>query len=323
MHLFGYLSISLSCHATVDLRSSARIIRAMNKGTWYAVGAYTLWGLLPVYWKWLGHVPALQLLSHRVIWSFLSMIAVILVSRRWKDFRANALSLRVLRSYLFAAALIGVNWLIYVWGVISGFIVETSLGYFINPLFSVALGVLFFRERLRPWQWVAIGLAGMGVLYLTFVYGSLPWISLSLALTFGTYGLVKKASPLGSLYGLTLETGILFIPALAYVLYAGVADQGVFLHAGSISDLLLIGSGAVTATPLLMFASAAQSIPLSVVGILHYIAPTFQFLIGVLVYDEPFSSSRLIGFSIVWVALILFVVESILARRAQSAVATE
>jgi chloramphenicol-sensitive protein RarD len=295
----------------------------MSKGTWNAVGAYVLWGLLPVFWKWLAQVPAPQVLSHRVVWSFLTLIAVILVTRRWTDFRTRALNPRVLRSYLFAAALIGVNWLIYVWAVIAGFIVETSLGYFINPLLSVALGVIFFRERLRPWQWVAIGLAGIGVLYLTFVYGSLPWISLSLALTFGLYGMVKKASPLGSLYGLTLETGILFLPTLGYIIFSGATDQGVFLNSGPVTDILLIGAGPVTAIPLLLFASAAQSIPLSVVGILHYIAPTLQFLLGVLVYDEPFSSSRLFGFAIVWTALAVFAVESFLNYRAQSAATTE
>lgn len=290
----------------------------MNKGVWYAIGAYTIWGLLPVYWKWLDHTPALQLLGHRVLWSFLSLCLVLWLSRRWKAFHSAVLDLRVLGAYLVAAALLGVNWLTYVWAVNAGFIVEASLGYFINPLLSVAMGVVFLRERLRPWQWVAIGLAAVGVFYLTFIYGTLPWIALTLATSFGFYGLVKKVSPLGSLDGLTAETGILFLPALAYLSFAEMTGRGAFVHSGALSTLLLVGAGPVTTIPLLMFASAAQRIPLSVVGILQYIAPTLQFLLGVLVYGEPFSNARLIGFGIVWAALAVFAVERTMVYRAQS-----
>ena len=248
---------------------------------------------------------------------FFLLLAVILATRQWQAFRAAALNRRVLRIYLIAAVLIGVNWLTYVWAVNAGFIVETSLGYFINPLLSVLMGVIFLRERLRAWQWVPIGMATAGVLYLTFAYGALPWIALTLAFSFGLYGLIKKVAPLSSLYGLTLETGILFLPALAYLLVANAAGQGAFLHAGARSDLLLAGAGLVTTIPLLMFASAARRIPLSLVGILQYIAPTLQFLLGVLVYKEPFTHTQLIGFGIVWMALIIFGVEGFLAHRAQ------
>jgi chloramphenicol-sensitive protein RarD len=298
-------------------------VSEMNKGTWYAVGAYTIWGLLPVYWKWLDHVPALQLLSHRILWSFVALFAFIWLSRRWKVFRAAALNPRALRSHVVAAALLGINWLTYVWAVNAGFIVETSLGYFINPLLSVAMGVAFLRERLRSWQWVAIGLAAAGVLYLAFVYGSLPWIALTLALSFGFYGLLKKRAPLGSLHGLTLETGILFLPALACLLFSEMTGQGALLHTGAVPDLLMVGAGLMTTIPLLMFASAAQRIPLSLVGILQYIAPTLQFFLGVVVYGEPFSRTRLIGFGIVWAALILFAIEGVLARRAEPAAVAE
>jgi chloramphenicol-sensitive protein RarD len=289
----------------------------MNKGIWYAVGAYTVWGVLPVYWKWLQHVPALQLLGHRIIWSFLTLFLVVLLARQRQAFRAAALTPRILRVYLVAAVLVGVNWLTYVWAVNAGFIVETSLGYFINPLLSVLLGVIVLRERLRPWQWVPIGLATVGVLYLTFAYGSLPWIALTLALSFGLYGLVKKTAPLGSLYGLTLETGILLLPALLYLLHAEMTGTGAFLHTDAMSNVLLLGAGLVTTVPLLMFASAAQRIPLSLVGILQYIAPTLQFLLGVLVYGEPFTVTQFVGFGIVWAALIIFGIEGLLAHRAQ------
>jgi len=205
--------------------------------------------------------------------------------------------------------------LIYVWGVNSGFIVETSLGYFINPLISVLLGVIFLRERLRPTQWIPVGLAAAGVIYLTVVYGRLPWIALSLAFSFGFYGFVKKLAPLGSLYGLTLETGIVFPLALLYLAFVGFNGTGAFLREGARTDILLIGTGIVTSIPLLMFASAAKQIPLTVIGLLQYVAPTLQFLIGVFIYKEPFDQSHFIGFGIVWVALIIFWVENFMAHR--------
>jgi chloramphenicol-sensitive protein RarD len=290
----------------------------MNKGIWYAVGAYVLWGLLPVYWKWLQHVPAPQVLCHRILWSFLTLIAIVLLSRQWNAFRAAMVKPRVLRAYAAAAVLIAINWLTYIWAVNAGFIVETSLGYFINPLLSVLLGVIFFRESLRPWQWAAIALAAAGVLYLTIAYGALPWIALTLAVTFGAYGLVKKIAPLGSLYGLTLETGVLLLPALIFLIYTDGTGYGAFFHAGAISDALLAGAGFITAVPLLLFSSAARRIPLSLIGLLQYIAPTLQFLLGVLVYREPFTAVKLIGFGIVWIALIVYGVEGLIVYRAQS-----
>ena len=289
----------------------------MNKGIWYGVGAYVLWGFFPVYWKWLHQVPAPQLLSHRIVWSFVSLLIVIALMRQFKSFWQAIAHPQVLGIYLVAALLIGINWLTYVWAVNAGYIIETSLGYFINPLLSVLMGVVLLRERLRPWQWVPIGLATLGVVYLTVLYGSLPWIALTLAFSFGMYGLVKKIAPLGSLYGLTLETGILLVPAIFYLFYSEFSGQGIFLHTGPLPDILLVGAGVMTTVPLLMFASAAQRIPLSLVGILQYIAPTLQFLLGVLVYREPFSAAQLLGFGLVWLSLIVFGVESFIANRAQ------
>jgi len=199
----------------------------------------------------------------------------------------------------------------------AGFIVETSLGYFINPLLSVLLGVIFLRERLRPMQWIPVGIAAIGVAYLTFVYGRLPWIALSLAFTFGFYGFVKKLSPLGSLHGLTLETGIVFPVSVIYLAIIGFNGSGAFLQTSASVDLFLIGAGVVTTIPLLMFASAAKQIPLTIVGLLQYIAPTIQFLIGVFIYKEPFDQAHFIGFAIVWLALIIFAVESYSANRAK------
>lgn len=287
----------------------------MNKGIWYGIATYLMWGFFPIYWKMLHVLPALQVIGHRIVWSFALLVIFILVTGSWRDFRSLAFTPKTIGIYAIAGVLLSCNWLIYVWGVNAGFIVETSLGYFINPLLSVLFGVIFLRERLRPLQWLPIAIAAIGVIYLTFAYGSLPWIALSLAFTFGLYGLVKKLSPLGSAYGLTLETGIVFPFALIYLIFVQVNGTGGFLHNGLTIDLLLVGAGLVTTIPLLLFASAAKQIPLNMIGILQYFAPTIQFLIGVFLYKEPFDHEHLIGFSIVWVALVIFWVENIVAHR--------
>jgi chloramphenicol-sensitive protein RarD len=290
----------------------------MKKGILYGIGAYVLWGFFPIYWKFLHEIPALQVIGHRISWSFIVLILFILLTKQWQNFRAVAFHPKTIGTYAIAGVLLSINWLVYVWGVNAGFIVETSLGYFINPLLSVLLGVIFLRERLRLAQWIPVVIAAIGVLYLTFVYGRLPWIALTLAFSFGIYGLVKKIAPLGSLYGLTLETAIVFPLALVYLLVLEVIGAGAFLHDGLTIDLLLAGAGIVTTVPLLMFASAAKQIPLTMVGILQYIAPTLQFLIGIFIYKEPFDHAHLIGFGIIWVALVIFWVENYLAHRAAS-----
>ena len=279
-----------------------------------------MWGVFPVYFKALQTVPALEILFHRVVWSFLFLVVLVLARRNWRGLKSAASTPRVLAIYTLAAILLAANWLIYVWGVNSGNIVETSLGYFINPLFSVAMGVVLLREKLRPTQWVPVGLATLGVVYLTVQYGSLPWIALGLAFTFGLYGLIKKTAPLGALRGVTLETGILFLPSLVYLLFLDSQGSAAFGHAGITITLLLAMVGVVTALPLLMFASAARLIPLWLLGLLQYIAPTGQFLIGVFVYDEPFTRVQLVGFSIIWTALLLFTLEGFYHRRRRALV---
>ena len=286
----------------------------MKKGILYAIITYTMWGFFPIYWKQLQHIPALQLLGHRIVWSFILLSLLLLAVRLWRDFR-KTLTRKVVGIYAAAALLLGVNWLTYVWAVNAGFIVETSLGYFINPLLSVLLGVLILRERLRVTQWIPLGLAAAGVVYLTVAYGKLPWIALTLAVTFGIYGLVKKMAPLSSLFGLTLETGVLLVPALLYLVLEQAGGRGAFLHTGLRSDLLMVGAGIATTVPLLFFASAARRVPLTMIGLLQYIAPTIQFLLGVFMYKEPFERSHMIGFGMVWAALIIFWVENFLSNR--------
>jgi len=287
----------------------------MNKGVLYGVAAYLMWGFFPIYIKALQVVPSLQIMLHRVVWSFLFVMLLILLRREWPRFKDSLRKPRVLLTYTLTAVLLAVNWLIFIYGINSGQVVETSLGYFINPLLSVALGVVFLRERLRPMQWFPVGLASLGVLYLTLQYGSLPWIALGLAFSFGIYGLIKKIAPLGSLHGLSLETGIIFIPALLFLLYTESQGNGSFGHLGWNVTLLLAFAGVVTALPLLLFGLAARSIPLTQLGILQYIAPTVQFLLGIFLYQEPFTVTRLVGFTIIWLALLIFTLEGMYERR--------
>ena len=269
-----------------------------------------MWGFFPIYFKFLQEAPAIQIMPHRVIWSFFFLVILVAIK---KDIHSviKSLNKKVIITYTIAGILLATNWLTYVWGVNAGFVVETSLGYFINPLVSVVLGVVFLRERLRSLQWVPVGLATIGVVYLTIDHGSLPWIALVLAFTFGTYGLFKKIAPLPSIHGLTIETAAFVLPALAYLILVEVNGNGAFGHASPTTTFLLAFSGIVTAIPLIFFASGAPKVPLSTIGILQYIAPTIQFLIGVFVYDEPFTSGQLIGFGIVWTALIIFTVEGL------------
>lgn len=290
----------------------------MNRGVMYAALAYCAWGLFPVYWKWLHAVPALQVTNHRIVWSFVLLAGVVLARRQWRELR-RATNWHSFSRYTLAALLIAANWLIFIWAVNAGHVLEVSLGYFINPLLSVLIGVLVLRERLHPWQWIPIGIAACSVAYLTYLYGSLPWISLSLALSFALYGLVKKTAPLNPLFGMTLETGILIIPAAAYLLFLSYQGSGAFLHEEPINDWLLIGGGLVSTIPLLMFAAATQRIPLSLIGVLQYITPSLQFVLGVIIYHEPFSHRQLIGFSLIWLALIIFGAGNMLQQKWRSA----
>jgi chloramphenicol-sensitive protein RarD len=287
----------------------------MRRGILAGIGAYLMWGLFPLYWKQLVEVPALEILAHRMTWSLVFMAIILAVGRDWSWLRPAVKDRRVLLIYLVAAALLSVNWFTYIWAVNAGFVVESSLGYFINPLVSTLFGVIFLKEHLRRGQLLAVALALAGVLYLTVSYGSLPWIALVLSTTFATYGLIKKTAPLGSVHGFTLETIALFLPALGYLLYLESQGVGAFGHADAQTSALLAFAGPVTSIPLLLFGLAARSIPLSMVGFLQYIAPTLQFLIGVLVYQEPFPVERMVGFSIIWAALAIYSLEGVLFSR--------
>lgn len=291
----------------------------MRKGIWSAIGAYVLWGVFPLYWKLLDHIPAVQIIGYRVLFSFASLVLYLSILRKWKDLRRSIGSVRTVLIHVITGLLLGTNWMIYIWGVTNGHIVDTSLGYFINPLISVLFGVIFLQERLRFGQWIPIVMVAAAIVYLTVTYGALPWIGLSLAGTFAVYGLIKKTARLGALFGLTLETAVMSIPCTAYLVFLHANGLGTFGQIGLGTDLLLIGAGTVTILPLLMFAVAARSIPLWLVGLLQYIAPTMQFLIGVLVFSEPFTMDRAVGFMVIWIALVIFWVEGVITRRRQAA----
>jgi len=288
----------------------------MNSGLLYALFAYTIWGLFPLYWRLLQAIPATQITAHRIIWSCVVLTLFIVSTRQWRDFRGSV-NRRVLLSYSIAAILISINWIVYIWAVNTNHIVETSLGYFINPLISVFFGTVFFKERLRPLHWLSLACAATGVIYLTLHYDRVPWIALVLASTFALYGLVKKIAPLRSLFGLTFETAVLVLPAIAYLIFCEHIGNGTLLHSDLRTYALLFIGGIITAGPLLMFATAAQRIPLTLIGILQYIAPTLQFLLGIFFYREPFNSVQLTGFGLVWIALAIFVLESLRRKQPQ------
>jgi chloramphenicol-sensitive protein RarD len=289
-----------------------------KRGILFAALTYAIWGFFPIYWKALAGVPAAQIVAHRLVWSLVFLAALVTIRREWERFRSR-LTGRVMLLYFGAGALLTVNWLVYIYGVNAGFVVETSLGYFINPLVSILFGVLFFRERLSAARWIPIALAAAGVVYLTVRYGRLPWIALALAFTFGLYGLMKKVAPLEALHGLSLETAGMFLPALAFLLYLETQGTGAFGHIPAYQNGLLAFTGVITAVPLLLFAGAAHRIPLTMIGILQYISPTLQFLLGVLVYGEPFTQDRLIGFGMIWLALVIYTVGGMRERRKAAA----
>jgi chloramphenicol-sensitive protein RarD len=259
-------------------------------------------------------VPPLQILAHRMIWSLLFLLIVLTVRRQW-GWLGLARRPRVLGVFVASACLLSVNWLIYIWSVNNGHVIEASLGYFINPLVNIMFGYVLLKERLRRTQWLAIAVAALGVAWLTWQAGKVPWIALALASSFGGYGLMRKTAPLGALEGLSFETMVLFPLAAAYVVWLTVHGQNAFLDTPSNGTrALLMAAGPITAIPLLLFASGARRIPLSVLGLLQYLSPTLQFLLGVWLFREGFTADRLVGFVLIWSALALFALEGVLNR---------
>ncbi|HXZ06689.1 MAG TPA: EamA family transporter RarD [Paraburkholderia sp.] len=281
----------------------------MNPGVAYAFLAFTLWGLFPVYFKALHQISALEMLAHRMVWSMLFLFVVLTVRLQWRWIGPVLRDRHLLGRFAASAVLLSTNWGIYIWSVNAGHIVEASLGYFINPLVNVLFGLAFLGERLRRVQWLAVAIAAAGVIWLTWQNGQPPWISLALALTFGGYGLLRKTAKLGALEGLTLETVLLFPVAVLYLALLASRGTNVFMNASWGVDVLLVLAGPITAIPLLLFAAGARRIPLSMLGLIQYVTPTLQLLIGVLIYREPFGKVQLIGYGAIWIALAVYSLE--------------
>ena len=287
-----------------------------RRGFLLGVGAYVMWGLFPLYWPLLEPAGAVEILAHRVAWSMLTMVALTVLLRRTTQLRGIMRSGRSLTLLTVAAVVIAFNWGGFIYGVNAGRVVEVSLGYFINPLVTVLLGVFVLGERLRPVQWAAMGLAGVAVVVLAVDYGHPPWIALLLAFSFGTYGLAKKKADVEAVESLTFETIVLFPVALGWLVWLAVSGQGHFTTDGAGHGVLLMTTGLVTAVPLICFGAAAIRIPMTTIGLLQYLAPTLQFALGLLVFHEAMTEVKWIGFALVWVALVVFTLDT-LRHRAQ------
>jgi chloramphenicol-sensitive protein RarD len=296
-----------------------RPARLSPRGLLAGVGAFTIWGLFPLYLHPLREVPALQIIAHRISWSCLFILAWMLLRQELgalaRIFTRPGLLIRL----LITALLISSNWLVYVWGVSHGHIVDTSLGYYINPLINVVLGIFVLRERLNPVQWIAVALAAIAVAYLTFEAGRPPWIALTLALSFSLYGLLRKVISVEALPGLATETLLLVPLAASYLLWCEVSGSGAFTRSGTEIAALLVGSGLVTAVPLFLFAYAARLLPYSTVGVLQYIGPSLQLACGVLVFQERFDGARALGFVLIWLALLIYAADGVIRSRAATA----
>lgn len=283
------------------------IDRTTLHGSYFALAAYTFWGVAPIYFKWVGHVPSLEILSHRIIWAFVLLLAILAYTG---DLSRLKVSRDLLPKLLLTALLLSVNWLVFIYAVVNDNIVETSLGYFINPLVSVFLGVIFLKERLRPLQWLAIVIVSVGLTVQLVVYGEVPWLGLALAFSFGFYGLVRKNLNLHSIAGLTLETIIVTPFALLFILWLSGQGESTFGGGDLSTDLLLMLGGFVTSFPLLCFAAAVTRLPLTTLGMFQYIAPSISLVIAVFYYGESFGLSRIVMFTCVWIAIIIFTLEA-------------
>lgn len=284
-------------------------------GVLSAVAAFLIWGLSPIYYKAVGHVPAFEVLLHRMVWSFLLLIAFVGLSGRWPELRGVLTDLRRFRILVFTALLVSSNWFVFIWAIHTERILHTSLGYYINPLVNVLLAMIFLKERLRRAQASAVLLAAVGVLLLTLEIGMLPWISLYLALSFGFYGLIRKTAPVNAVVGLTVETLLQSVPAGVYLIYLHAHGSGAFGTAGPQTAGLLICAALVTAVPLVLFTAGARQIRFTTVGLLQYIAPSCTFLLAVFVYREPFSSTQLLTFVLIWTALGIYTGDMVRSHR--------
>ena len=292
-----------------------------NTGLICAVSAYIIWGVVPIFWRELDHVNSGEIVAHRMVWSSLMVTLLILLMRQWQDLRSLVKNRAMMLRLFLSSILISINWGIYIWAVNDERIIEGSMGYFINPLINVLFGLLFFGETLRRNQGIAIGVAAIGVAYLVVAHGEVPWVALTLALTFACYGAVKKAVAVPATHGMAIETGLLLLPALAYIAYLDFNSAAEFSKDLQ-TDIFLILGGLVTLTPLVLFAFAAQKISMTALGMSQYIGPTLQLLIGVFLYNEAFGSERQFAFGCIWLALIIYSFDQLNHKRRRKLIAS-
>jgi chloramphenicol-sensitive protein RarD len=289
--------------------------RTRRTGLLLGLGAYASWGVLPIYFKAVDHVPATEIVAHRVVWSLIFLAILTTIARKWPGIRAALTTPRVLLTLFVTSLLIGANWLIWIWAVVSGHVLEGSLGYYLNPLVNVVMGVFLLKEKLTRGQIAAVALAAAGVAILAVGASGAIWISLTLALTFATYGFLRKVAPVDSLEGLTIETALLTPVAIVWILYLQAEGGSGFMVGDLRTDILLVAAGAVTAVPLLLFTGAARRLPYSTLGFLQYIAPSLQFALAVLAYGERFTLAHAICFGAIWTALAIFAFEGVRMSR--------
>jgi chloramphenicol-sensitive protein RarD len=306
--------------ATKD-RMTAPTATSARAGLLYGLAAHGLWGVLPLYFVALGEMHPLELLAHRIVWCFVVLVGVVTATRGWPELWRRVRVRRTLGLLVASGFFIGANWYTFIYGFETHQVAECSLGYFVNPLFSVVLGLVLFRERLRPLQWLAVLVAAAGMAYLVHATGKVPWLALVVAVSFGLYGALRKAAPVDGLQGLTVETVVCLPPALGCVIYLSATGAGAFGTRGPAFDALLLGTGVVTAVPLFCFGQAARRLPLTTLGFLQYLAPSLQFLLAYFVLGErkAFTPERLGGFALIWLALAVFSVESLAAARRRAA----
>jgi len=292
-----------------DARTSSII------GVLCGAGAFVLWGIFPIYFKMVAEVPATEVLAHRIVWSMVFVGGLITIRRRWSAVGAALANRRLLATLVLSASVVSLNWVVFIWAVGEGRILGASLGYYINPLVSVVLGVVALGERLRPIQWTAVGLAVIAVGWQIVGYGTVPWVALTLAVSFGFYGLIRKVAKVDAFTGMFVETLVLSPLAVGYIVFLTVVGGGVFGRLGLQMDALLVLAGVITPLPLMLFVAGAQRIRLSTIGLLQYIAPTGQFLLAVFLYDEPFTRDNLVTFALIWLALALYTVDTLRHER--------
>lgn len=283
----------------------------MRKGILYAAACYSAWGLFPLYFKALHAIPSIEILLHRMVWALVFLLLVLAWRKQWNWLPELVRQPKLLAGFAASALLLSANWFLYIWSINNDRIIDASLGYFMTPLVNVFLGFVLLKERLRHVQWAAVACAALGVIWLSLQTGHPPWIALVLATTFGMYGLLRKTAALGALEGLSLETMLLFPFALAYLVYLALHGQSAFISAPTQTQLLLLAAGPITAIPLLMFAAAARRIPMATLGLMQYISPSLQLLIGVWLYHEQFSHERMLGFIGIWAGLALYSIDGL------------